>query len=428
LPALSRWNGSPHREKAGASSAHSIRFARKGAKTAFGHCGLEALVFLISVPTPFSGLNWARRMVLYPLLSFDLMRRALIFEIMFLWAVLVQSACALQPPAGLVSRTGDRSIVLHWDRNPEPGVSGYKVYRSADGGGSFALLNTSGPVSTPGFCDLSAGVINGQTNYYRVTAVSAGSQESAPSSVLAAVPHPFSSDDEFLEYLQQVHFDYFWYLANPTNGLVPDRTMPNAACSIAAVGFGLTSLAIGIDHGWISRSQGAARVLTTLNTFLKSPQGTSASGTIGYRGWFYHFLNMNTATRSAGELSSIDTALLLAGMLDAKQYFDGPDPTEKAIRDTSDAIFNRVDWTWMLRGTNVLSMGWIPGSGFIASDWVGYNEAMILYCLGMGTSTNPLPVSSWTGWTRGYSWGTLLRVFLYALRSFVWAPVFALLD
>jgi hypothetical protein len=347
------------------------------------------------------------------------MRRIRILQLFLLAATFTDLASAVQAPNGLVSRAGDQSVVLHWDRNLEPGVTGYKIYRSLNDGGSFSLLNTTGLVTTLGYCDLSTNVINGRTNCYRVTAIDKTYRESEPSATLTVIPHAFASDDEFLECLQQVSFDYFWYLANPTNGLVPDRTMTGSACSIAAVGFGLTCIGIGIDHGWITRAQGASRVLTTLNTFLHGPQGTNASGTIGYRGWFYHFLNMNTAVRSAAELSSIDTVLLLAGMLDAKQYFDGTNANETAIRTTADSIFNRVDWGWMTRGTNVVSMGWFPESGFIASTWVGYNEAMILYCLGLGTPTNPLPASAWDAWTSRYEWRTL-----YDLSFVPFAPLF----
>lgn len=334
------------------------------------------------------------------------MRRHLILYLILLALTLTQTSYGLQTPAGLVSRAGDQSIVLHWDANQEPGIAGYNIYRATTNGGSFALLNTTGVVATLGYCDLSSSVVNGRTNYYRLTAVTSSSQESAPSAALAVKPHLFTDDNDFLDYLQQVSFDYFWYLANPTNGLVPDRSMQGSACSIAAVGFGLTSIAIAIDHGWITRAQGTARVQSTLNTFLQGPQGTNTFGNIGYRGWFYHFLDMNTATRFSAELSSIDTALLLAGILDARQYFDGTNTEETTIRSTADAIFNRVDWDFMRNGTNVLAMGWNPGSGFIASDWIGYNEAMILYCLGLGAPTNPLPASAWTTWTSGYTWAT----------------------
>ncbi|MEI2725462.1 MAG: glucoamylase family protein [Verrucomicrobiota bacterium] len=316
------------------------------------------------------------------------------------------AAVAIEAPTGLVSRTGDRSIVLHWDKNSESNLSGYRVYRSPNSGGPFVAQSPS-LMASPGFCDLSASVVNGLTNFYRVTALTTTAEESLPSAILAAVPHAFASDDEFLDYVQQCHFDYFWYLANPRNGLIPDRSTTNSPCSIAAVGFGLTAIGIGVDHGWISRTQGVARVLTTLNTFLNGPQGPSSSGTIGYKGWFYHFLDMNTALRSPStELSSIDTTLLLAGILYAKQFFDATNTDETTIRAMADAIFSRVDWNWMAQGTNVVSMGWFPSSGFIPNNWVGYNEGLHLYCLGLGAPTNPLPASAWTRWTSGYVWST----------------------
>jgi hypothetical protein len=336
---------------------------------------------------------------------------------LFLLAASLGQAVALETPNGLVSRVGDQSIVLHWDPTREPGLEGYRVYRSSSSAGPFAVQG-SALITSPGYCDLT--VVNGQTYYYEVTAVLAASQESPPSSILAATPAPFADDSEFLEYLQQTHFDYFWYLANPNNGLVPDRSAPDSACSIAAVGFGLTAIGVGIDHGWIVRTQGVARVLTTLSTFLNQPQGPGRTGNIGYKGWFYHFLDMNSALRSGAELSSIDTALLLAGVLSARQYFDGTDPQETSIRSMADAIFNRVDWNWMARGSNALAMGWFPESGFIANNWVGYNEGSILYLLGLGAATNALPTGSWPTWTSAYNWATD-----YGLSFVQFAPLFA---
>ena len=327
------------------------------------------------------------------------------FSAIFLMA-LSSTVLAIEPPGGLVTLGGDQSVVVYWDANTETNVSGYRVYASLDAAGPFILRNII-LLKFPGYCDFT--VTNGKTSYYRVTAVTTNSVESLPSSTVSTIPHEFENDDEFLEYVQRAHFAYFWYGANPANGLIPDRIPSPSACSIAAVGFGLTAIGIGIDHGWISRTQGVARVQTTLKTFLEGPQGTNNSGMMGYRGWFYHFLDMKTGLRHLAfntELSSIDTALLLAGMLDAKQYFDGANEDEVGIRSMTDAIFNRVDWNWMARGTNVLSMGWRPGSGFITSQWIGYNEAMIVYCLGLGAATNPLPASAWDRWTSGYNWAT----------------------
>ena len=331
------------------------------------------------------------------------MNRTLIIQILLV-AATFHTALAINPPTGLVIISGDKSVILHWDQNSETNLSGYKVYRSLSGGGPFAVQN-AGLLTSLGFCDLN--VNNGQTYYYQITAVTTTSQESLPSTTLSTVPNPFASDDAFLDYVQQANFDYFWYAANPTNGLVPDRTATGSACSIAAVGFGLTAIGIGVDHGWITRTQAVARVLTTLNTFLSGPQGPGTTGVIGYNGWFYHFLDMNTALRAPGsELSSIDTALLLSGILYSKQYFNGTNADETSIRTMADAIFNGVDWNWMAHGTDAVSMGWFPPGTFIAGNWIGYDEGMILYVLGLGTATNPLPASAWNYWTSGYTWVT----------------------
>ena len=222
-----------------------------------------------------------------------------------------------------------------------------------------------------------------------------------------ALPEKFQNDSEFLEFLQRKAFDYFWLEANPANGLIRDRSRTNSYSSIAAVGFGLTAICIGIDHGWITREQGRGRVLATLKTFSEKPQGDGAAGAIGHKGWFYHFLDMNTSLRAwKCELSSIDTALLLAGMIHAREYFDGQQPDEVALRDLVNRIYARIDWHWMANSSDSLAMGWRPESGFIMRHWTGYNEAMILLILGLGAPENPLPTKFWKEWTGGYEWKT----------------------
>jgi hypothetical protein len=336
------------------------------------------------------------------------MKRRFVIQI-FLGLVICPFAMAISPPTGLVGVAGDQSVILHWNPNPNSNLAGYRVYRSTFGsGGPFYPVN-SNLLVTPGFCDLSGQVTNGHTNFYLVKAVDTNSVESSPSQIIIqATPHLFASDDEFLDYLQQASFDYFWYLANPNNGLIPDRTATGAPCSIAAEGFGLTAICVGADHGWISRSQAAARVLTALNTFYLGPQGSGASGMTGYKGWFYHMLDMNTGLRAGtSELSSIDTCLFLAGVIYAKEYFNDTNSTEITIRSTADAIFNRVDWNFMSRGTAGVALGWQPTTGFTNyGNWIGYNEGMIIYCFGLGTATNPLPPAAWSVWTSGYVWNT----------------------
>lgn len=321
-----------------------------------------------------------------------------------LLVVLLQQAWAIQTPTGLVSRTGDCSVVLHWDPVSARKLAGYRVYRSTQADGPFRLQTTT-PLTSPGFCDLD--VLNRKTHYYRVTAITTGSEESAPSIALPATPRNFADDAQFLDYVQETAFDYFWYLANPNNGLIPDRSAAGSVCSIAAVGFGLTAIGLAVDHGWISRGHAAARVLTTLKTFWKAPQGPGPTGVAGYQGWFYHFLDMNTGLRASSELSSVDTAWLLAGMLYARQYFNGDTQTEAEIRKLAEAIFDRVNWAFMAQGSDRIALGWEPTSGFARfGKWTGYNEAMLLYCLALGTTNNPLPSTAWAGWTSGYTWTT----------------------
>jgi hypothetical protein len=335
------------------------------------------------------------------------MKRILFLQMLL---VLIGLSARAQPvaPTNVVVYSGDQSAILHWDRVPGPNLAGYNVSRSLNSGGPFTQQN-SGLLTTLGFCDLN--VSDGLMYYYQVTAVNATSQTSPPSTTVSTMPNPFANDDAFMDYLERAHFDYFWYTANPANGLIPDRSTAGSACSIASVGFGLTAIGIAIDHGWITRDLGAARVLTTLNTFWNGPQGPGASGVIGYNGWFYHFLDMNSATRSGStELSSIDTALLLGGILYDKQYFNGTNATETSIRTTAGAIFNRVNWAWMspdIPGTNGVRMGWVPNTGFSGyGDWVGYDEGMLIYLLGIGATSNSIPAACWTYWTSGYSWAS----------------------
>jgi hypothetical protein len=348
------------------------------------------------------------------------MRRILALQLT-LWALILDAAAQPIAPTNVVVFSGDLSAILHWDPVASSGVSGYNVYRALNSSGPYTKLN-SGLVPTLGYCDLT--VSDGLTYYYQVTAVNASSQTSSPSPIVFTSPNPFPNDDAFLDYLEQANFDYFWYTANPANGLIPDRSTAGSACSIASDGFGLTAIGIAIDHGWVTRDRGAARVLTTLNTFWSGPQGTNASGVIGYNGWFYHFLDMNTATRAgSSELSSIDTVLLLGGVLYAKQYFNGTNATESSIRTLADAIFNRVNWLWMapdVPGTNGVRMGWLPNTGFSTfGDWIGYDEGMLIYLLGMGAANNPLPAGCWNYWTSGYDWATL-----YGESFVVFPPLF----
>jgi hypothetical protein len=305
-------------------------------------------------------------------------------------------------PTKIVGRAGDRTLTLHWNKNPEQNISGYNVYRATSIGGPYTKMNAN-ILPMQSYYDANAS--NGQTYYLTVSAVNSLQEESANSDTIAVNPAPFANTDAFLEYIQQTSFDFFWYEANPKNGLIKDRNTKDSPASIAAVGFGLTAIGIGVDRGYITRSEGRDRTLTTIKTFWNGTQGTAPIGTIGYKGWFYHFLDMNTGTRAwTSELSSIDTGLLLAGMIYAKQYFNGGDSTEVRIRALTDSILHRVDWNWMRNSGLSLTMGWHPESNFINARWIGYNEAMILYIIGIGAPVNPLSSATWSEWTKGYQW------------------------
>jgi hypothetical protein len=220
-------------------------------------------------------------------------------------------------------------------------------------------------------------------------------------------PERFSSDEDFLEYVQRQHFRYFQEEVNPANGLVRDRSTSDSPCSIAAVGFSLSAYNVAVERGWVSRDEAIERTLRTLETFLKLPQGPERSGIAGYKGWFYHFLDMKTGHRVWNcELSTIDTALLMMGVIDASLFFDSAqDARERRIRRLSQQLLDRIDWGFMLRTNDFqLSMEWTPERGHSRAGWAGYNEAMCMYLLGLGMPRSPLPPQSWKGWTSTYSW------------------------
>ncbi len=208
--------------------------------------------------------------------------------------------------------------------------------------------------------------------------------------------------------LERRTFDYFWELGNPVNGLVPDRWPTPSASSIAAVGFGLTAYGVGVERGWISREQAVDRTLATLRFFARAPQGRNEKGASGYKGFFYHFLEMDSGLRAGtNELSTVDTALLLGGVLFAQIYYDGGDRKEAEIRRLADKIYGRVEWTWAQERKPLISMGWKPEEGMLKYDWQGYNEALLVYILALGSPTHPVGKDAYDAWTASYgrTWG-----------------------
>ncbi len=209
--------------------------------------------------------------------------------------------------------------------------------------------------------------------------------------------------------LQRRSFDWFWQSGNPQNGLLPDSWPGQSFSSIAAVGFGLTAYGIGVERHYITREQAVERTLKTLRFFADAPQNGSEDDASGYHGFFYHFLDMHSGKRFARwtELSSVDTTLLLGGVLFAQSYYDRDTPQEAEIRQLADTIYRRVDWPWMQPRKPLISMGWTPGGQFIPSDWKGYNEGMLVYLLALGSPTHPVRPEAWTAWlsTNHLTWG-----------------------
>jgi hypothetical protein len=223
----------------------------------------------------------------------------------------------------------------------------------------------------------------------------------------SAQPRAMQTFDPFLDTVQHRTFKYFWELTNPANGLTPDRAPSESFSSVAAVGFALTAYPIGVERQYVTRSAASARVLTTLKFFWTAPQSSDPVKATGYKGFFYHFLDMRTGLRfEKVELSTIDTGLLLAGMLMCQSYFDHKSPTETAIRAYADSIYRRVDWQWAMNGGSRITMGWHPENGFIKSVWHGYDEAMILYTFALGSPSFPIAESAWMEWTKTYVWAS----------------------
>ena len=193
--------------------------------------------------------------------------------------------------------------------------------------------------------------------------------------------------DEELGRLQLTTLQYYLHESNPVNGLVRDKTDPRAPSSIAAVGLGL-----------------AKRVLVKLRFFRDSPQGQQPDAT-GYRGFYYHFLDMKTGKRVwECELSTIDSAFLFAGMLTCAAYFDGDTEEESEIRRLSEELYCRADWQWATNGSAAICHGWRPETGFIPHYWTGYDEALLVYLLALGSPTFPLPPESYAAYCSTYNW------------------------
>lgn len=237
----------------------------------------------------------------------------------------------------------------------------------------------------------------------------------------AAPPRtPAPSVDAFLSTMERRTFDWFWDTTNSSNGLVPDRWPDVNFSSVAAIGFGLTAYGVGAERAYVTREEARSRTLTTLRFLWNAPQSTDPREATGYRGFFYHFLDMEKGRRfRTVELSAIDTALMMAGVLFAQSYFDQDQGDEHQIRTLADSLYRRVEWSWMQPRAPLIAMAWRPEDGMHAYDYKGYEEAMILYVLALGSPTHAISPAAWPTRTANYKWDTF-----YGQQFINYAPLF----
>lgn len=250
-------------------------------------------------------------------------------------------------------------------------------------------------------------------------ALAIGCREKPRQSQTATTPAHVSWDP-FLDTLQVRTLKFFLETTDPATGLTPDRWPKPAPSSIAAVGFALTAYGIAAEREIITRAEAAQRTLNTLRFFWQLPQHERPDKVAGYKGFFYHFLKIPEGTREWNcELSTIDTSLLLAGVLFAQSYFDSENEQERDIRILADSLYFRADWNWFMADTNGVKTAWRPERGWSKYIWDGYDEAMILYILALGSPTYPLPESVWQVWTKPYLWAKY-----YGLEFVSFGPLF----
>ncbi|MEO8340010.1 MAG: glucoamylase family protein [Nitrospirota bacterium] len=235
------------------------------------------------------------------------------------------------------------------------------------------------------------------------------------------VMNPQGTDGEMLGELCRVTFKYFLKEVDHHTGLIADKTKARWPSSIAAVGLGLSTYIVAVERNFLSRNQAVRRVLKVLRFFHASPQGLQADAT-GYKGFYYHFLHIRSGRRAWNcELSTIDTAILIAGALTAASYFDRDNSAETEIRQLADSLYRRVDWRWALDGKKTITHGWKPESGFLPYRWAaGYCEAHILYILALGSPTFAIDPAGYHEWTSTFQWKTFYGTeMLYAGPLFI---------
>ncbi|HLN54180.1 MAG TPA: glucoamylase family protein [Lentimicrobium sp.] len=305
-------------------------------------------------------------------------------------------------PTGVQATGYDSHIEILWHKNPEPDLNGYQVQRSTDGGLTF---HTAGLVTATdtGYIDWVADFGYDSTLVYRVASLNPSNQLSEYSDTTAAATREFT-DDELLQMVQQYTFRYFYDFAHPVSGLARERNTSGDVVTIGGSGFGIMALLVGIERGFITRQQGIDRLLK-ITGFLETADR--------FHGAWPHWMDGNTGNvipfspdDNGGDL--VETAFLAQGILTARQYFNSEDSLETILRDRLTQLWETIEWDWYDKNnSNVLYWHWSPNYGWAINMQVrGWNEAAIVYILGVASPTYSVNGSLWqSGWAAGYENG-----------------------
>ncbi|MBC7998254.1 MAG: hypothetical protein IAF58_09940 [Leptolyngbya sp.] len=232
--------------------------------------------------------------------------------------------------------------------------------------------------------------------------------------------NPNVSDNELIEILKRRAFEYFRDQWNPVNGLIADKNKPGTPASIAVLGMGLSVYTVAVECALLTRAEAVERTLKALR-FLQTSEQSANHDATGCRGFYYHFLDMESGKRAwKSELSTVDTAILMAGVLTARNYFTGENSEERELREIADFLYQRVEWNWALNGAVTLTHGWKPERGFLRYRWnKDYSEAMILYTLALGSPTHAIDPAGYLEWISSFETQTI-----YGIETLHAGPLF----
>ena len=299
------------------------------------------------------------------------------------------------PPAGLAAAGYDSHVELRWQASPSPNLTGYEIFRSEDGGGSFSLLKGVDP-SVTSLLDWTGDEGQNLTRQYKVRAKTfAGAGDF--SETVVAETHPMD-DEALMEMVQQYTFRYFWDFAHPVSGLARERNNGNPdIVTTGGSGFGILSIIVGVERGWITRAAAVDRLIKIVS-FLQAADR--------FHGVFPHWMDGATGNvvpfsqyDDGGDL--VETAFLIEGLLTARQYFNENTPLEKAVRNAITGLWEDVEWDWYRKNnSNVLYWHWSPNYQWQMNFQIrGFNEAQIIYLLAVASPTHGVPASLYaTGW------------------------------